>query len=1050
MRGLPMLLLLLLFAAAVSGCERKTSPAVPRTAAATRNPAMDSGCRAPFRTAVCLITLKRRGRYFRARGRYYANSDATRQSCRLQFLVSGDIHPNPGPRSEVPPASHQLNIYYQNVRSLKNKLTVLRSEAPALRKYDVISLTETWLNSDVETAELELGLAGYTVFRRDRRGRIGGGVAVAVKTNLLPRRRDDLESDCECLVVQIGVLPARNCLVVTMYRPPDDPASLTQFYQCAQAVTATGLPATFCGDFNLRYLRWEAAAETGIIQHSFTRNCDRRLSLEFVDNLELHGLQQLVSEPTGESGTFLDLVLANIPGSATVCDSVFSSDHCALSVTVRVRITRRLLPTRSRALNYKRADWDGLRATLGLCPWYMLDQMEVNDAVDFFYDLLETAVSDHVPAVTLSKKHPPWFDNRVRAALRAKENAFVAKKRNPTPEKESDFRSKRKVFKDLAASKYRSYLVGLIGDFRNTPKRFWSFLKAVKLSRGLPPILFFRGKTATTSKDKANLLNDCFGSKFSVPSDPRVPLPVCKDLGLSSFNSLTVSVTRVACLLSALDRSKACGADNLSGFILRECADVLATPLSVIFNKCLRSGVFPTRWKDATVIPVHKKGPHDQAGNYRSVSLLPIVSKVFEKILCDSLARHISPAISSSQHGFVRGRSCVTNLSEFMFHATSALQSKSQLEVIYTDFSSAFQSVDHRFLLHKLKTSFGISGQMLALFSSYLTHRRQRVVVDGVTSEWCAVASGVPEGSVLGPSLFLAFINDLPELFDSNCLLYADDLKVFRTVEAVGDSELLQNDLNRLHSWSQIWHITLNPIKCLHLRVSLKSNPLPVRFSIGGIKLSQVTSMRDLGVIIDSRLNFSDHIDFVVKRGNRALGLLIRSLQGVRGGYCKRGVIAAYYANVRSILEYGSVIWAGAASSHLERLERVQHKFLSFLAGTRRDRFDMTDYEGLCLSYKVDALEKRRTASDLSFLHGVISGKIESSLLLGQFSLRVPARETRSPEFLFVPPSRVMASMSALFSRLPRALNTFVQSHPSFDIFCDSKLALLRLYYSAA
>ena len=208
--------------------------------------------------------------------------------------------------------------------------------------------------------------------------------------------------------------------------------------------------------------------------------------------------------------------------------------------------------------------------------------------------------------------------------------------------------------------------------------------------------------------------------------------------------------------------------------------------------------------------------------------------------------------------------------------------------------------------------------------------------------------------------------------------------------------------------------------------------------------------MRDLGVIIDSRLNFSDHIDFVVKRGNRALGLLIRSLQGVRGGYCKRGVIAAYYANVHSILEYGSVVWAGAASSHLERLERVQHKFLSFLAGTRRDRFDMTDYEGLCLSYKVDALEKRRTASDLSFLHGVISGKIESSLLLGQFSLRVPARETRSPEFLFVPPSRVTASMSALFSRLPRALNTFVQSHPSFDIFCDSKLALLRLYYSAA
>ena len=251
--------------------------------------------------------------------------------------------------------------------------------------------------------------------------------------------------------------------------------------------------------------------------------------------------------------------------------------------------------------------------------------------------------------------------------------------------------------------------------------------------------------------------------------------------------------------------------------------------------------------------------------------------------------------------------------------------------------------------------------------------------------------------------LFLAFINDIPERSKSNCLLYADDLKLFRAVTDVRDGELLQNDLDQLHSWSQSWQITLNPTKCFHLRLSLKTKPLPVRFSIGGTQLSLVPSMRDLGVIIDSKLNFSDHVDFIVKRGNRALGLLIRSLQGVRGGYSKGGVIAAYYANVRSILEYGSVVWAGAASSHLDRLERIQHKFLCFLAGTRRDRFDMCDYEGLCASYKIDTLVKRRTALDLSFLHGVLSGRIESSLLLSQFSLRVPARATRNPELLFVP-----------------------------------------------
>ena len=168
----------------------------------------------------------------------------------------------------------------------------------------------------------------------------------------------------------------------------------------------------------------------------------------------------------------------------------------------------------------------------------------------------------------------------------------------------------------------------------------------------------------------------------------------------------------------------------------------------------------------------------------------------------------------------------------------------------------------------------------------------------------------------------------------------------------------------------------------------------------------------------------------------------------MRGRYCKSGVLAAYYANVRSVLEYSSVIWAGAAGTHLERLERIQHKFLSFLAGTRRDRFDMTDYDGLCASYKVNKLAKRRTALDLSFLHGVLSGRIDSSILLAQFSLRAPARPTRNPEFLFVPNSRIVASMSSVFSRLPRGFNTFLKSHPSYDMFFDSKSTLLRLHYS--
>ena len=177
--------------------------------------------------------------------------------------------------------------------------------------------------------------------------------------------------------------------------------------------------------------------------------------------------------------------------------------------------------------------------------------------------------------------------------------------------------------------------------------------------------------------------------------------------------------------------------------------------------------------------------------------------------------------------------------------------------------------------------------------------------------------------------------------------------------------------------------------------------------------------------------------------------MLIRSLQGVRGRFSKTAVIAAYNANVRSILEYGSVIWAGAADTHLLRLERVQHKFLAFLAGTRRDRFNLSNYDELCLSYRMNKLVKRRMALDLSFMHGVLTGRVDSVLLVSNFSLRIPARTTRNADVLFVPSCRIDASMSALYSRLPRVFNAFLRAHPSFDLFYDSKSTMLRTFYAS-
>ena len=263
------------------------------------------------------------------------------------------------------------------------------------------------------------------------------------------------------------------------------------------------------------------------------------------------------------------------------------------------------------------------------------------------------------------------------------------------------------------------------------------------------------------------------------------------------------------------------------------------------------------------------------------------------------------------------------------------------------------------------------------------------------------------------------------------------------------DATLLQSDLDSLQAWTERWKLKLCSAKCFHFRITLKKQPIPLRFTISGSQLDLVGQIRDLGVILDTQLTFANHIDSAVKRGNRALGLLIRSVQGIRGNYDKTGLLAAYYANVRSILEYGSVVWARAAKSHLDRLERIQHKFMMFLAGTRRDDLNVLNYNELCAHYNVQKLSKRRAALDLSFLHGLFNGRIDSKSLVERFSLRVPARQTRSNELFALTNPRVSVCNASLFFRLPRVMNSLLTSRPTLDLFSDSRREILSSFYAS-
>ena len=468
--------------------------------------------------------------------------------------------------------------------------------------------------------------------------------------------------------------------------------------------------------------------------------------------------------------------------------------------------------------------------------------------------------------------------------------------------------------------------------------------------------------------------------------------------------------------------------------VIHECAGELTTPVTKLCKRSLQQGVFPQSWKRANVVPIFKKGAKSLQSNYRSVSLLPLFSKVLERVVYTCLHAYVKPVLSDKQHGFMPGRSCASNLATMLHSAWSNISAGSQTDVIYTDYSSAFQSVNHKLLLFRLKNSFNISNAALAWFESYLTEREQRVVVNGKCSSWVPVTSGTPEGGLLSPLLFACFINDLPAHVHTNCLMFADDVKLYSRVDSSADVDSLQRELDALCRWSQSWSLKLNPAKCKVLTLTLRRTPTVGAYLINGVAIERLTEMRDLGVLLDEKLTFGSHVDNTVKKANRALGLLMRSFQTGKNGRSfytcdSKAVLGTYCANVRSILEYCCVIWGGAAEVHMKRVERVQHKFLMWLCGRCRVTGVTLKYEDLLQFFCVATLLARPEQHDIMFIRNVHRHTIDSSFLLEQFPLAVPPRPLRTRVLFHTVFGRVNTVKGGIFCRIPKLCNTFLDQN---------------------
>ena len=735
------------------------------------------------------------------------------------------------------------------------------------------------------------------------------------------------------------------------------------------------------GDFNLSSINWPHTEEA---QESIDR-----IDKLFLESFSELGLHQCIMDPTHFKGRTLDIVLTNFRALISEVkvhnsESICKSDHYPITFKVSASVKKNKLPKR-KIYNFKRASWDRLNDDLSRVPWSALvDRTDPETAWSNFKSVLFMLVDKHIPKITIKNDfNAPWFDAECFEAYRKKERAHMKFKSDASLANELKRDSARSNFKHICNEKMRDNLYNS-DDPALITKKFWSHVKSKSKNHRLPECMSLNGTFRNSPLDKANLFNSYFFDQFSEASNYDVSIDWTSDsLFDIDFDPLEIKV-----LLSDLNSNKACGPDGIHGKILKQCAVSLALPLSMLFKLSYNSGSLPKDWRVANVVPVHKKGNKDNIENYRPISLTSLVMKTFERILKRELLVRTAHLLDDRQHGFLGQRSCTTNMVNFLDSVVLSVNDLNTFstDVVYFDFAKAFDSVNHDLILTKLKSMYHIDGRLLKFIQSYLKGREQSVVIENCSSSSKPVLSGVPQGSILGPILFVLFINDLPSGLSpgTELALYADDTKIWRGITSYLDHQILQNDINYLNTWATSNKMKFHPLKCKVVSIHSSPSPLaflpfvPFHYQLGENLLEYVENEKDLGVLINCKLNFFEQQDNLLMKANQQFGLVKRTCNFVTDVRRRR---VLYLTLVRSQFEHCSQIWRPCYETMILKFESFQKKCIKWILSEEELSYSQgEEYIRKCKQVNILPLRQRFILNDLIFLHKIVNELVPTRL----------------------------------------------------------------------
>ena len=714
---------------------------------------------------------------------------------------------------------------------------------------------------------------------------------------------------------------------------------------CELLEEVRGKPAILMGDFNYPDIDWSTS-------QAYTPS-----SQSFVDSIEDSFLTQHVRDGTC-NGAVLDLVITSEPDmidKVTVMGNLGNSDHNMLEWEVH------LTPVLSSlfncpGLNYAQADFPAIRQALSQTDWSRVLQGDANDKWRAFHNVLKSLETQFVPKKKASKhkKKAPWMSYKAVRFIARKHKLFKKYKSVKHP---AYMKAARAAAVEIRRSK-RSFEKKLAMNIDTDRKSFYAYVRSRSRSRHVVgPLVDDQGDVINSSQDLTEKFNTYFSSVFTVENLSNLPTADEIFHGAESEKLYDIVFNEVVVRqkLEKLRADKASGVDELSPRILTELKDEICHPVTVIMKSSFDTGVVPDDWRTANVTPIFKKGNRNKVENFRPVSLTSQIGKLFEMIVRDSLVEHLDKngLINASQHGFRKGGSCLSNLLTFLDGVTRSLDNHDTVDVIYLDFAKAFDKVPHKRLLDKLDKH-GISGKVWVWLKEWLSNRRQRVCVNGCKSAWEAVTSGVPQGSVLGPILFLIYINDIDSNLVSSILKFADDTKLYGKANNDHDRQVIQRDLDSLLEWSDKWQMPFNSSKCIVMHLGKGNREFS--YFMGNQQLDTVDEERDLGVVITSNLKSSRQCHTAYAKASRSLGLIYRTIS-----YKNQDVLLKLYKTlVRPHLEYCISAWSPHYVKDKVLLERVQHRLTRMIPGLRK-----MDYEDRLAHLGLWTLEERRNRSDL-------------------------------------------------------------------------------------